>query len=265
VARTFGDLVDLKSPWLHGHSDAVAELAARAGERRGLDPKEIDTLRVAGHLHDLGRVGVSSRIWDKTGGLSATERAQVELHPWHTERILSGVPELAAAARIAAQHHERLDGSGYHRGAVATQLGAASRVLAAADRYRGLVEDRPYRPALSARDAASALDSDVRAGRLEADAVAAVLSEAGHVRGARRSRPAGLTGRQVDVLRLVAAGRSNREIAAALVISRRTAEHHVQDVYARIGVSTRAGAALYAMEHGLLADRSGEDARPEDG
>ena len=254
VARTFGDLVDLKSPWLHGHSAAVADLAAEAGERRGLEPAEVDNLRVAGHLHDLGRVGVSSRIWGKTGALSATERAQVELHPWHTERILSGVPELAPAARIAAQHHERLDGSGYHRGAVATQLSAASRVLAAADRYRGLVEDRPYRPALPAHDAANALDADVRAGRLDADAVAAVLTGAGHPRGARRTHPAGLTGRQVDVLRLVAAGRSNREIAAALVISPRTAEHHVQDVYARTGVSTRAGAAMFAMEHGLLAE-----------
>ncbi len=257
VARTFGDLADLKSPWLHGHSAAVADLAARAGEQLGLPGRAIHTLRVAGHLHDLGRVGVSSRIWDKVKPLTTTERAQVELHPWHTEQVLSRVPELAAAARVAAQHHERLDGSGYHRGAVAAQLSVAARALAAADRYRGLVEERPHRPALTGEAAAAALRDDVRRGLLDPNAVEAVLVASGLPRRARRTLPGALTRRQVDVLRLVAAGRSNREIAAELVISPRTAEHHVQDVYARIGVATRAGAALYAMEHGLLHGEHG--------
>jgi HD-GYP domain-containing protein (c-di-GMP phosphodiesterase class II) len=257
VARTFGDLADLKSPWLQGHSAAVADLAARAGQQLGLGTAEVHSLRLAGHLHDLGRIGVSSRIWAKAKPLTATERAQVELHPWHTEQILGRVPELAGAARVAAQHHERLDGSGYHRGAAAAQLGTAARVLAAADRYCGLVEARPYRAAQPPDAAAEALRGDVRAGLLDPDAVQALLVAAGHPRRGRKEHPGGLTRRQVDVLRLVAAGRSNREIAALLVISPRTAEHHVQDVYARIGVSTRAGAALFAMEHGLLA--AGED------
>ena len=200
---------------------------------------------------------MSSRIWDKAKPLTTTERAQVELHPWHTEQVLSRVPELAGAARLAAQHHERLDGSGYHRGAVAAQLSIAARALAAADRYRGLVEERPHRPALTAEAAAAAVRDDVRRGLLDPDAVEAVLAAAGLPRRARRSLPGGLTRRQVDVLRLLAAGRSNREIAAELVISPRTAEHHVQDVYARIGVATRAGAALYAMEHGLLDREDG--------
>jgi DNA-binding CsgD family transcriptional regulator len=195
---------------------------------------------------------VSSRIWDKVKPLTTTERAQVELHPWHTEQVLSRVPELSDAARVAAQHHERLDGSGYHRGAVAAQLSVPARALAAADRYRGLVEERPHRPATSGEAAAATLRDDVRRGLLDPDAVEAVLAAAGLPRRARRSLPGGLTRRQVDVVRLLAAGRSNREIAAELVISPRTAEHHVQDVYARIGVATRAGAALYAMEHGLL-------------
>ena len=253
VARTFGDLADLKSPWLQGHSSAVAALAAAAGEGLGLAADEVRTLRVAGHLHDLGRIGVSSRIWDKPKPLSVTERAQVELHPWHTEQILARVPELAAVAKVAAQHHERLDGSGYHRGAPAAQLSAPARVLAAADRYQCQVEQRPHRPASSPDATAAVLRADVRRGALDPQAVEAVLAAAGHRRQARADAPGGLTRRQVEVLRLVAAGRSNREIAAALVISPRTAEHHVQDVYARIGVATRAGAALYAMEHGLLA------------
>jgi HD-GYP domain-containing protein (c-di-GMP phosphodiesterase class II) len=265
VARTFGDLADLKSPWLHGHSSAVADLAAAAGERVGLTPDDVRTLLVAGHLHDVGRVGVSSRIWDKPKRLTPTERAQVELHPWHTEQILTRVPELGAAARIAAQHHERLDGSGYHRGSPAAQLGTASRVLAAADHYRCQVEERPHRPARSSEEAAAVLRSGVRDGGLDAEAVEAVLTAAGHRRRARMNLPAGLTPRQVDVLRLVAAGRTNREIAAALVISPRTAEHHVQDVYARIGVASRAGAALFAMEHGLLVGDPESGTSSEDG
>lgn len=252
IAATFGDLVDLKSPWLQGHSGAVSGLAAESAAALGLSLDDVWTTRVAGYLHDLGRIGVSSGVWDKPRKLTATERAQVELHPWHTEQILSRVPALAEVARVAGQHHERLDGSGYHRRATAAQLPMTSRVLAAADRYRGLVEDRPHRPALPEAEASAVLTADAREGRLDADAVAAVLEAAGHRARSRRPRPAGLTARQVDVLRLIAAGRSNKEIAKALVISPRTAEHHVQDIYARIGASTRAGAALFAMEHGLL-------------
>ena len=253
VARAFGDLADLKSPWLRGHSSAVGDLAAAAGRLLPLPGAEVANLRVAGYLHDVGRIGVASRIWDKAGPLTATERSQVELHPWHTEQVLRRLPALAAVAEIAVQHHERLDGSGYHRHCVAAQIGQPSRVLAAADRHRTLVEDRPYRPAFDADRARAALESDVRAGRLDGDAVAAVLEAVGHPRRARRPGTAGLTERQAEVLRLLATGSSNRQIAEALVISRRTAEHHVQDVYARIGVSTRAGAALFAMEHGLVA------------
>ena len=253
VARTFGNLADLKSPWLQGHSTAVAELAATAGRGLGLGlDEQVRTLRVAGHLHDVGRVGVSSRIWDKPGPLSATERDQARLHPYYSERILSRTPALAEVAGLAGQHHERCDGSGYHRGLTAPRLPVPARVLAAADAYRTLVEGRPHHPAVPAGAAAGRLEAQARAGRLDADAVTAVLRAAGLRTGARRTRPADLTERQVAVLRLVAGGLSNQQIATRLVISRRTAEHHVQDVYLKIGDSTRAGAALFAMQHGLL-------------
>jgi HD-GYP domain-containing protein (c-di-GMP phosphodiesterase class II) len=255
VARTFGDLVDLKSPFLHGHSAAVADLAAAAAGRLGL-ADDVRTVQIAGHLHDAGRVGVSSRIWDKPGPLTESERDQVRLHPYHTERILARVPELAGVAALAGGHHERCDGSGYHRGVHAAQQAMPARVLAAADAYHALLEPRPHRAAASPSEAAARLRSEATAGRLDGDAVAAVLDAAGHRTGLRRPRPCDLTERQVEVLRMVAAGRSNAQIAERLVISRRTAEHHVQDVYAKIGVSTRAGAAMFAMEHGL-ADKPG--------
>lgn len=250
VARTFGSLVDLKSPWLHGHSAGVAELAAVAAGGMGLDD-HVGTLRIAGHLHDLGRVGVSSSIWDRPR-LSQTELDQARLHPYYSERILCRVPELTEVATLAGQHHERCDGSGFHRGLSAAQLPMASRVLATADAYRSLVEGRPHRGALTADRAADRLREEARAGRLDGEAVAGVLAATGVAPGVRRSLPNGLTQREVEVLRLVAGGMSNPEIARALTISPRTAEHHVQGIYAKIGVASRAGAALFAMKHGLV-------------
>lgn len=252
VARAFGSLADLKSPWYQGHSVAVGDLAAAAVLGLGLD-EHVGAVRIAGYLHDLGRVGVSSRIWDKPGPLSASERDQARLHAYYSERIVARIPALAEVAEFVGQHHERCDGSGYHRGLAAGRLTMPSRILATADEYRDLVEDRPYRAALPPAEAAGRLRDEARFGRLDADAVSAVLTAAGHAARIRRTHPAGLTDRQVEVLRLVAAGMSNQEIAKHLVIARRTAEHHVQDVYLKIGVSTRAGAALFAMEHGLLS------------
>lgn len=251
VARVFGDLVDLKTPALHGHSAGVAALAARASRELGFDDGSARILRIAGHLHDLGRVSVPSGVWDKPGPLTAAERDQVRLHPYYSERILARVPGLEEAATLAGRHHERCDGSGYHRGVTGAQLSMPARLLATADAYRALVEQRPYRRALPAPRAADALRAKASAGALDGDAVAAVLAASGQRAGVRRPRPAGLTERQVEVLKLMACGLSNRAIADRLVISRRTAEHHAQDIYVKIGASTRAAAALYAMEHGL--------------
>ena len=178
VARTFGNLVDLKSPWLHGHSAGVGDLAAAAAGMFGLR-EDMDTVRVAGYLHDLGRVGVSSAIWDKAGPLSGIERDQARLHAYHSERILARIPPLTGLAKLAGQHHERCDGSGYHRGSTAAQLSMASRILACADAYRRLIEDRPYRRALVPARAADRLEAEARAGRLDADAAAAVIEAAG--------------------------------------------------------------------------------------
>jgi HD-GYP domain-containing protein (c-di-GMP phosphodiesterase class II) len=254
AARTFGNLVDLKSPWLHGHSTGVGDLAAAAAGVLGLRD-DLNTVRIAGYLHDLGRVGVSSAIWDKPGPLSGIERDQARLHAYHSERILARIPPLAGLAKLAGQHHERCDGSGYHRGSTAVQLSMPSRVLACADAYQRMIEDRPHRRAITPARAADWLEAEARAGRLDADAAAAVIEAMGLPRG-RRPRPADLTERQVEVLRLVSRGLSNSEIAERLVLSRRTVEHHVQDIYLKIGASTRAGAAMFAMQHGLL-DQSG--------
>ena len=258
VCNAFGDAVDLKTPLHHGHAAGVAALAAGAGVACGLDSAQVDTLRRAGYLHDLGRASVPNGVWEKPGPLSWAEQEQVRLHAHYSERVLRRCGPLSALAELAGSHHERLDGSGYHRQARAPALGPLARILAAADAFQAMTQERAHRPARSVEQAAEVLRADASAGRLDADAVGAVLDAAGRPsEPVQRPRPAGLTERQIEVLRLVAAGLSNPQIADRLVISRRTAERHVQDVYARIGVSSRAAAALFAMEHNLLSDGFG--------
>jgi DNA-binding CsgD family transcriptional regulator len=154
------------------------------------------------------------------------------------------------------QHHERLDGSGYPRGLSGGALSPEGRVLAAADFYQSRTEPRPHRPACTAGEAAAQLRAEARAGRVDAGAAAAVLSAAGHPATRRPARPAGLTGREIEVLQLLARGLSNKEIADRLVISRKTASHHVEHIYAKTGTTNRALASLFAANHGLIPDSS---------
>jgi len=255
VAAAVGDLADLKSPFLHGHSKGVARLATAAATRAGLAAAAVSRLEVAALLHDVGRVGISNAIWEKPGPLTRAEWEQVRLHGYHAERILATSPTLEPMAAIAGMDHERLDGSGYHRGSNAGEIPVAARLLAAADVYQAMTQRRPHRDALTPTAASDELRREAKAGRLDADAVAAVLDAAGH-RGQQRPsdlRPGGLSDREIEVLALVAEGCSNPQIAERLYIARRTAEHHVQHIYAKIGVATRAGAALFALQHDLLA------------
>jgi HD-GYP domain-containing protein (c-di-GMP phosphodiesterase class II) len=247
------DFADLKSPYTLGHSRAVADLASVAGRRFGLPEDEVQLLRRAGLAHDLGRLGVSNTIWDKPGPLTAVEFERVRLHPYLTERILSASPALAPIGSLASQHHERLDGSGYPRGLKATMLSPSARILAAADVYRAMLEPRPQRSARTAAEAEAELHAEVREGRFDGEAVDAVLATAGHEVTRRAERPAGLTPREVEILRLLARGLLNKEIARQLQIAPKTVGNHVEHIYAKIGVSTRAAASLFATEHGLLS------------
>ena len=254
VTAAVGDVADLKSTYTLGHAAGVTGLAVAAGERAGLDDAGRARLRIAAHLHDIGRVGVTNAIWDKGGPLSAAEWEAVRLHPYHTERIMARSDGLRPMAQIAGTHHERLDGSGYYRGSRGRDLSLEGRILAAADVFQAWTQDRPHRPAVSPEEAAERVGDEVLAGRIDPDAASSVI-EAGGVSSAPRVRtaiPGGLSQREVEVLRLVAHGLTNRQIATRLVVSPRTAEHHVQHIYTKIGASSRAAAALFAMEHDLL-------------
>ena len=248
------NFVDLKSPYFLGHSSAVAELVTAASAQMGLTETEQGELRRAALVCGLGRLGVSNAIWDKRGPLGAGERERARMHPYLTERMLRQSEALAPMAAIAVQHRERLDGSGYPRGLAGGMISRSARILAVADVYQAMREPRPHRPALTPTAAATQLRAEVKAGRLDADAVEAVLGAAGHRVLRRPEGSAGLTPREVEVLRLLVRGLPNRGIAEQLVITPKTVENHVEHIYAKIEASNRAGASLFAMRHGLFPE-----------
>jgi len=252
------DFIDLKSPFRAGHSRRCAQLAAAAAGSLGCTDPEIAALRRAALLHELGTTAIPNSILDKPGALTRAELDRIRLHPMLTEQMLDRSTVLASLTPVAAAHHERADGSGYHRGLRADAIERSARVLIAAEIYVGLTSERADRPASSAEDAAAQLRRLVSDGALDEDATDAVLAAAGHDeprRGARRpilKLPGGLSRREVEVLELAARGLTTREIAERLFISPKTADHHIQHVYTKIGVSTRAAAALWAMQHDLV-------------
>lgn len=255
LLQALGDFVDLKCPFTLGHSRAVADLAAGAATIAGLDESGVSLVRRAGYVHDLGRIGVSNQVWSKPAALTAGEFERVRLHPYLTVRILSQVSGLQDVATVAGNHHECVNGTGYPRSLAGPALGLPDRILAAAVSYQAALEPRPYRPALTTGDAERRLKTRVRAGELDSAAVDAVLCAAGHGEHRHHPRPDRLTPREVEVLCLVATGASNKEIAAALVISEKTARNHVERTYAKIGASNRIGASMYALRNGLVPQR----------
>jgi HD-GYP domain-containing protein (c-di-GMP phosphodiesterase class II) len=256
IAAAFGAvaaLADLKSPCFREHSTGVAELAEAAAWRAGLRADAVATLRHAALAHDLGRVGVSNAIWEKPGPLGFGEWERVRLHPHFTERAFAQSEALAPIGLLAGSHHERLDGSGYHRGMGASTLGQSARILAAADCYVAMREPRPHRPALDDDAAQAELLREVSKERLDREAVHSVLGAAGHrTKSSIRELPAGLTERELEVLRVLVRGQSNQAIADRLGISARTVGHHIQHVYEKAGVRSRAAATVWAFEHNLI-------------
>lgn len=246
------DFTDLRSPSRVGHSRGVADLAAQAAAHIGLPEADITTVRRAALLHDIGMHAIPATILDKAGPLTTSEAERMRMHSYYTERMLARPAALARLGTVASRTRERCDGSGYHRGLTGPALPATARVLAAACAFRAMTEPRPHRPAMTAKQAAVELAAEVRAGRLDADAVAAVLAAAGQRQGKRRTGAAGLTAREIEVLAVIARGASTRQVAQRLDITPKTAETHIERIYAKTGASTRATVTLFALQHGLL-------------
>jgi HD-GYP domain-containing protein (c-di-GMP phosphodiesterase class II)/DNA-binding CsgD family transcriptional regulator len=255
------DFIDLKSPYMGGHSRRCAQIATNAAQVLGFSDDAVTTLRRAALVHDFGTTAVPNSIWDKPGSLTRAEFDRVELHPMLTEQMLRRSPGLAALNAVASAHHEKCDGSGYHKRVRADAVDPAAAVLAATEVYVGMTTERADRPAFSAENAAAELSRLASSGVLEPRAIRAVLVAGGHgepsastVPPVRRTKhPGGLSRREVDVLRLAAKGLTTREIGERLFISTKTADHHIQHVYVKIGVSTRAAAALWAMQNAVVA------------
>jgi HD-GYP domain-containing protein (c-di-GMP phosphodiesterase class II) len=250
--EAFADYADVKSPYTLGHSRGVAALAAAAAGTVGLPQTDVTLVRRAGLVHDVGTIGVSAGILDKPAPVTPAERERIRTHPYLTARTFAKPAALSAIGQLAALHHERMDGSGYPSGLTAESLPMAARVIAAADVYHALLEPRPHRPALSREQARDVVCGEVTAGRLDSDAVRAVLEAAGHRSRRRTDHPAGLTAREVEILVLLARGRTKQQIASALSISAKTVNAHAEHIYAKIGVTSRGAAALFAMRHGLV-------------
>lgn len=246
-----GIFSELGSPYLAGHSLGLADLASAAAELHGFSASEVETIRRAALVHDVGRAAVSPRVWSRPDRLTADEKEQVRLHPYHTERVLVRSAYLAQLAPIATAHHERLDGTGYHRGVTAASLSPSARLLAAADAFQSKTEPRPYRDPLSPEEATAALVEKAKQGAFDAGMIAAIAKAAGEP-APTIERPAGLTEREVEVIGLLSRGLRTKQIARELDISTKTADRHIQNSYRKIGVSSRAAATLFAAEHGLV-------------
>jgi HD-GYP domain-containing protein (c-di-GMP phosphodiesterase class II) len=179
IAEAFARVIDAKSPFTARHSERVAEIADGISETLGIDADSRRILRRAALLHDIGKLAISNRILDKPGALTHEEFRAVQAHPLHTLRILERAPCFVELAELAANHHERLDGSGYPRGLAADALDLPMRILAVADVYEALTADRPYRGSLSAAEALAIIDRDVPR-RLDATASGALRACIGH-------------------------------------------------------------------------------------
>lgn len=250
VLADFGDLI---SPWFTAHSRNVAALAQAAAKSFGLPDSDIKTIWRAALVHDIGKVAVPHGYWNRARPLSSSEWERVRLHPYYTERILARPGLLAQMGTLAGCHHEMQDGSGYYRNLGRDKLSPTVRVLACANFYRARAEARPNRDAMPPEAVAQLMRQEVRAGRMDSDAVHYVLEAAGHhVAPVRREQIAGLSQRELDVLRLIAQGLTNKQMAEQLSVSGKTVGTHVMHIYDKIGCSTRSAATLFAMQNGLL-------------
>jgi HD-GYP domain-containing protein (c-di-GMP phosphodiesterase class II) len=250
------DFIDMRMPFTFGHSRAVASLAEAAARHMALPASDMRDVRWAAYAHDLGELTVPVSTWMRAAALTEMETDAARLHPYHGERALAALGPVGAGKVVAAlvqRHHECLDGSGYYRNARGPDLSPAARILAAAEAFQTAREARPHRPAASDAAVAAKVRGAVREGKLCPDAVEAVLSVAGQpARRATPERLAGLTAREIEVLRLIAGGDTTKEAARKLEIAPKTADNHIQSLYSKIGVTTRAGAALFALERGLV-------------
>jgi len=253
LAEIGADLTDQKSNYFQGHSRRVASLSASAAQILKLPTERIEQLRLAALVHDIGKSAISNRIWYKPTELSISERLEMEGHSYQTEFILSHGPPFSEWAHISSSAQERADGSGYHRRKELPDV--ACNILAAANEYDELTHGTASRKVLTAEESADLMNKAAADKKYLPTAVTAVLQAAGHkVKKAKEALPFGLTRREAQVLSRLAKSETTAEIAEALDISPKTADHHIQNIYDKTETRGRPAIALLAMEHGIVMD-----------
>ncbi|MGY4573656.1 HD domain-containing phosphohydrolase [Bradyrhizobium sp. USDA 3256] len=247
------DVVDLKLPWAAGASRIVAQVAAACCRSMGLNEESQTRVYRAGLIHGIGNVAVAGAMWSDPASRSASAWEKVRLAPYWTLRAGKQIPALAQEAEIASFAHERLDGSGYFRGAVGNSIPLEARILGAAVAWVELRSARPWREGLPATEAMAQLENEVRIGRFEPSIVGCVGSNRP---GERRFRPTRsknlLSSREIEVLHRISLGGSNKEVARDLRLSPSTVRTHVESIFRKLECSTRTAATFKASSMGLL-------------
>ena len=248
------DVIDLKLPWMTGHSRRVAQLCGKAALELGLDAQRQQKVYRAALIHGMGRASVPNMIWDTPGKLSVSAWERVRLVPYWTARAARQLGSLAGEAEIASYTYERGDGSGYYREARTGGIPTEGHILAAAAALASLCMERPWRDAFAGAKAESLLMEEAMAGRYDVDVVRALVNKSRSTRTNLPVVPLGslLTGRERDVLRWISLGASNKAAAQKLSISPSTVRTHVESVFRKLECSTRAAATLKATQLGLL-------------
>jgi len=253
LAEVGADMTDHKANHFRSHSRRVAALSAAAARVAGMGPEQIDTLRQAALVHDIGKCAISNRIWYKSAPLNVSEQLEMEGHSFQTEFILSHGAPFKPYAHIAACAHERADGSGYHRRVPLSDV--ACNILAVANTYDELIRGSLNTAAVTESEAAKQLTQAAADKKFLPTAVTAVLKAAGHRdRELHIAYPFGMTRREVQVLARLAKSETTAELAEALSISPKTADHHIQNIYNKTGIRARPALALLALEHGIVMD-----------
>ncbi|GAB7540040.1 HD domain-containing phosphohydrolase [Burkholderia sp. 3C] len=257
-AELIADVIDLKLPWMTGFSRTVAATAAACCARLTPDAAAHERVYRAGLIHGIGRASVPNSVWNLPGPLPESAWEKVRLAPYWTSRAGRQAGVLGEAAELAAHAYERLDGSGYFRGARGVALTLEARVLAAAVAWVAWRSARPWRAALPDDAAAQQMREAVAAGRFDGAVVEALMIDGGALKrpaspvgsGAQQAVP--LSARELDVLRAISRGASNKEAARALTLSPSTVRTHVESVFRKLDCSTRAAATLKASVMGLI-------------
>jgi HD-GYP domain-containing protein (c-di-GMP phosphodiesterase class II) len=253
LAEVAADMTDNKALCFRSHSRRVASLAARAAQVAKFSKEEVENLRLAALVHDIGKCAISNRIWYKETELSVSERLEMERHTFQTQYFLSHGNPFMEWVKVASSVHERADGSAYHRRSAMPDL--ASNILAAANEYDELVYPLPGRPALGREAVAERLNAASKDRKFLPTAVSAVLQAVGHkVKDSQASLPFALTRREAQVLARLAKSESTAEIAESLGISPKTADHHIQNIYNKTDIRARPALALFALENGIVLD-----------